>query len=84
VRAGVVKVMRANRQACDHSIGQFRIVVHKFGYRVERVKQKMRLELHLKRLELRLCEAPFQLRSFQFSFAKAPIIFQRVTNDNEG
>ena len=45
-------------EARDDAIGGFRVIVDQGGYRVERVEQKVRVQLHPQRLQLSLGQPP--------------------------
>src|SRR4029450_5113028 len=51
---------------------------HKFGDGLQRIEQKVRLELHLQSLQLRLRQARFQFDGAQFPFSKFVVEFNRM------
>src|SRR5262249_46033337 len=75
-------VIQSQPQKIAQSSGHFlrRVSVFKLQSRnrVERVEQKMWMELRLQRLQLRLGQLRLELRSLQFAFFVLLVILQRV------
>src|SRR5215475_3576720 len=77
----------AAQQAAEsekHPISRVNIPSHQHGDAVERVEQKVRMQLHSQSVELRLHQTSFKIRRQQFSVSIPAIIVYRLTDaDNQ-
>ena len=71
-------------QPADHPIGGLRIAVHQRRDRVQRVEQKVRMELRLERLQLRLDQPRLELRRLQLALLRLVVIRDRVADADDG
>src|SRR5207253_2085372 len=65
-------------QTAQDSVSGFDILMHESGNAVQSIKQEVRVQLHLQRLELCFCQVFFQFEAAQFTLAKFFIVIKGV------
>ena len=70
-------------QAHDQLLGEFRIRVHQLGHRVQRIEEKVRIELAAQRLELRLVQHGFQLHRLHLPVARLAVVSRGMPGEHD-
>ena len=70
-------------QAHDQLFGQFRIAVNQLGDRMQRVEEKMRIELAAQGLQLRLVQQRLELDRLQLPVARFAVVGSRMPGQHE-
>ena len=77
-QAGVQRLAKQMAQAADHPLGIRRTLMHQFGDRVERVEEKVRLQLHAQHLQSCFREQRLELGGAQLPALDIAIVQPRV------
>ena len=80
----VERLAQQHAERRDHAIGRAGVLVHELGNRVQRVEEKVRVQLHLEQLEPGFGQPRLELRGAQLPFASRPIVLERVHRRDDG
>src|SRR5689334_10321147 len=67
----------------EHGVGRVRIAMNQRRNRVQRVEEKVRVQLSLQRLQTGFCQARFEMRGRQCTLSGLAAIVHRVTESDE-